>query len=505
MRDPPRSTHGEIHPSVFVDPRIDYSKKAPITDIIQIQDDLNSFPSSSSSGSTGYNTTDIASITKTGIHDSSNSSFCTSSNNSSIYRKDYNDKWPVPETIEQAKLLCEKERLEGDAVSQLGLCVHLLESAYQIDPCNKNKAHSTEPEVPISPMGSGLLGGLMSSMKLTGSQSFVPTTLSEAFVLEARTVLKHLATSSQNVGESGVAEAQYILGNCYGTAALGWPVDHSSAFQWYVQAAKHQHPEALYRAGVCCELGIGTEKDGARAISYFRKGAYLLHVPSMYKLGVIMLRGYCGNAISKRESIIWLQRAAMTPSISDAGVDLNLIGTDSEAALPHALHALAMVHLNKECENTSLIPDTVYAIKLLHKAAKRRYAPSLSKLGECYEYGHFCPEDEKRSIYYYTLAAQQNYPEAALALSGWYLTGSLKTKVLQQSDREAYLWAYKAAHLAKDIQPKSIAAKAYFTLGIFYENGIGITASIDIASRWYRKASRLGHVNATEWLSSRAK
>ncbi|KAL7313073.1 hypothetical protein PS15m_006860 [Mucor circinelloides] len=82
-----------------------------------------------------------------------------------------------------------------------------------------------------------------------------------------------------------------------------------------------------------------------------------------------------------------------------------------------------------------MIPDPKYAIKLLHNAARLGYAPSQSKLGECYECGYyFCPEDESQSIYWYSLAAQQDYPEACLALSGWYLTESLKTKLIAQSD-----------------------------------------------------------------------
>lgn len=405
---------------------------------------------------------------------------------------EFHDKWSIPDSVEQVKTLCETERLEGTPHSQLALCLHLMESAWKADPDN-NMVISPEPAKNQH---------LFSTLLPHHAQQ--PGTLGEAMVMEARQMLKQLANSSQNLGQGGEAEAQFLLACCYGMGALGWPVNHYRAFQWYNQASKQNHAEATYRTAVCYELGIGTEKDGARAIAYYRKATHLLHVPSMYKLGVILMRGYCGNPVSKREAVVWLQRAAstaMAPLVP--GDDVTTIGGTDGVALPHALHALAMVQLTKECEKTSMIPDSIYAIKLLHNAARLNYAPSQSKLGECYECGNFCAENEPQSIYWYTLAAEQDYPEACLALSGWYLTGSLKTNTLKQSDTEAYLWARKAASLAKQVHRfKSLSAKAYYTLGLYHENGIGVPKSIETAVKWYKKAAQYGHADAIKLIRS---
>lgn len=407
---------------------------------------------------------------------------------------EFHDKWPIPDSIEQVKLLCESERLEGTPHSQLALCLHLMESAWQVDPEN-NMILSPEP---IKNQPHHLFSTLLPHHTQTTS------TLGEAMVMEARQMLKQLANTSQNLGQGGEVEAQFLLASCYGMGALGWPINHYRAFQWYNQASKQNHSEATYRTAVCYELGIGTEKDGVRAIAYYRKAAHLLHVPSMYKLGVILMRGYCGYPVSKREAVIWLQRAASTavaPLVP--GEDVTTIGGTDGVALPHALHALAIVQLTKECEETSMIPDSIYAIKLLHNAARLGYAPSQSKLGECYECGHFCAEDEPQSIYWYTLAAEQDYPEACLALSGWYLTGSLKTNTLRQSDNEAYLWARKAASLAKQVHRfKSLSAKAYYTLGMYHENGIGVPKSTETSVKWYKKAAQYGHADAIKLIRS---
>lgn len=410
---------------------------------------------------------------------------------------EFHDKWPVPVTIDQVHSLCEKEQLEGTPQSQLALCLHLMESAWQVDPSN-NTALSPED---VKSHSNGVLEDIMSTLKQHSSNPpIVPSTLGEALVMESRKLLKQLAHASQVAGKGAEAEAQFLLGSCYGMGALGWPINHRRAFQWYFQASKYGHAEATYRTAVCYELGIGTPKDGNCALTFYRKAAHLMHVPSMYKLGVILMRGYCHQPVSRREAVVWLQRAAGTALAPLApGEDesnATTIGGHKGIAMPQALHALAIVHLTRECEETSMITDVKFAIKLLHNAARLGYAPSQSKLGECYECGHFCPEDEAQSIYWYTFAAQQDYAEACLALSGWYLTGSLKANILMQSDQQAYLWARKAAKLAKHMQRKSLAAKAYYTLGIYSENGIGVPKSIDMANKWFKKAAQYGHTDA---------
>lgn len=430
------------------------------------------------------------------------SSFGGTSTSESTSSSEYHKKWPIPDTIEQVHQLCETEQSEGNSNSRLALCLHLMESAWQVDPNNRIMLSQEER----SNHSGRVLDDIMINLKLTAiknmpgqSTSASTATLGEAMVMEARKLLKQLAHSSKSAGQGAEAEAQFLLGNCYGMGALGWPLNHKRAFQWYVQASKYGHPEATYRTAVCYEIGIGTSKDGSCALTFYRKAAHLMHVPAMYKLGVILMRGYCDHPVSKREALVWLQRAACTAIAPLGPADKSkatTTGGHGGIALPHALHALAIVHLTRECERTSIIPDPNYAIKLLHNAARLGYAPSQSKLGECYECGYFCPEDESQSIYWYSLAAQQDYPEACLALSGWYLTGSLQAKLITQSDQEAYLWARKAAKLSKHMQPKSLTAKAYYTLGIYHENGIGTPKSVDIANKWYKKAAHYGHPDA---------
>ncbi|KAI8380941.1 uncharacterized protein BYT42DRAFT_564725 [Radiomyces spectabilis] len=367
----------------------------------------------------------------------------------------YKRSWVIPKTIEEIYALRKKARKTGDRWAQLELCYGLMQAGWLISPSSQDD-------------------------QLLRKKDKKKLDANELMLVEAQRTLKRLATVGQGIGKTADSEAQYLLANCYGMGALGLPIDHERAFLWYVQASKQNHHDATYRTAVCHELGIGTRKDNNRAMIFYRKGAHLTHVPSMYKLGMILLRGYCGQTPQRREAVSWLQRAASVASSDN----------------PHALHAMAMIQLNGECNDSNFIADPAYAVELLHEAATLGYAPSQVKLGELYEHGELVEVDDSLSIYWYTRAAQQASAEAALALSGWYLTGS--PDVLQQSDREAYLWARRAASISG--AERWTLAKAFYTVGFYIEKGIGTDQNIDKAKLWYKEAANMGHRSAATQL-----
>ncbi|KAF8197424.1 hypothetical protein BJ912DRAFT_953372 [Pholiota molesta] len=275
---------------------------------------------------------------------------------------------------------------------------------------------------------------------------------SEVLVTESLKVIRRLATQGE-----AYAEAQFFLANCYGTGALGLQVDHERAYHLYLQAAKQNHAAASYRVAVCNEIGAGTKKEPARAAAFYRKAASLGDTPGMFKLGMVLLHGTLEQQPNQREAINWLKRAA----------------EQADEENPHALHELALLY-----ENPS---DTPLG-----------YTPSQYKLGQCYEYGSLtCPVEPRRSIAWYTKAAEKGDSEAELALSGWYLTGS--EGVLKQSDSEAYLWARRAANKG--------LSKAEYAVGYYAEVGIGIKQDVEFAKRWYMRAAAQGNKRAMNRLT----
>ncbi|KAF9188638.1 hypothetical protein BGZ50_001217 [Haplosporangium sp. Z 11] len=248
----------------------------------------------------------------------------------------------------------------------------------------------------------------------------------EALFLEGLKIIKRLATTGMGIGKPAYPDAQFFLANCYGNGSLGLQIDHDKAFNLYIQASKQNHPAATYRTAVCYELGAGTKRDHSRAVQFYRKAASLGDTAGMYKLGMVILKGLLGQQSNPREAITWLKRAA----------------ANADEDNPHALHELGLCF--EKAGIPTVIPDEAYARELFTQAAGYGYAPSQFKLGHCYEYGSLtCPVDPRRSIAWYTRAAEQGDAESELGLSGWYLTGA--EGVLKQSDTEAYLWARKAA------------------------------------------------------------
>ncbi|PVG02851.1 HCP-like protein [Serendipita vermifera] len=286
----------------------------------------------------------------------------------------------------------------------------------------------------------------------------------ETLLAEALKTIRRLATQGD-----AYAEAQFYLANCCGSGLLGLQVDHERAYHLYLQAAKQNHPAASYRVAVCNELGVGTRKDPSRAFAFYRKAASLGDTAAMYKLGMILLSGSLGQPKNTREAIGWLKRAA----------------EQADEDNPHALHELGLLHENPN--SGVVIHDETYAKDLFTKAAQLGFVASQYKLGFAYEYGLLgCPIDPKRSIAWYTKAAEKGDAEAELALSGWYLTGS--EGVLPQSDAEAYLWARRAANKG--------LSKAEFAVGYYAEQGIGVKQDIEFAKRWYMRAAAQGNKRA---------
>lgn len=379
--------------------------------------------------------------------------------------------FPAPTSIDEVKILKKRVRSMQNRRKHLDLCRLLMDTACR----GEVNAYVNESPIPGTPP----VNTRYRQQELRKKKK-KDLMLEEVLVLEAQKILKRLALGNVRYGTDG--DAQFLLANCYGVGGLGLPLDREKAFALFVHASKQNHSESTYRAAVCYELGIGTRRDYSRAMMYYRKAATLSHVASMYKLAIISLRGFCGQPINTREAITWLQRAAPL----------------SSAQNPHALYALALFQFTEEFTvNTNLIADTSYALELLNVSAKLEYAPSRVKLGELYEVGGPVEVDDALSIYWYTLAAKQGNADAALALSRWYLTGS--SEILPQSDREAYLWARKAASY-QDADRWTVA-KAYFLIGTLVDRGIGIeTCSAEEAKIWFKRAAALGHKGALDMI-----
>ncbi|CDS13870.1 hypothetical protein LRAMOSA06044 [Lichtheimia ramosa] len=370
----------------------------------------------------------------------------------------------LPESIEQVHVW--RERACSDPVQMLQLCMSLIDS---------------QPKL------------VTAAEQLPPEQHQQQMSLAYGVGKEAFRLLKRLVSTATNKRVAG--EAQFLLGNCYGTGQLGVSLDHERAFLWYTQASKQNHAEATYRTGVCYELGIGTCHDERRAFTFYRKAAHLAHPTSMYKLAIVYWHGYCGQPIHAREAISWLQRAL--------------------SSLPEARYMLAMLILYSDNTDALVVPDKRYAIDLLHDAAKHGHTESQLKLAQGFLHGGkdalegLIDQDKGLGVYWYARAIHQScHPEAAIIFSILCLAGTAYP-YMDQSDQYAYQWACKAVQYASRRHARFgtdrwILAKACYLVAVYIDQGIGIetSSSSEMAIPWFQKAASLGHLTAARRISS---
>jgi TPR repeat protein len=161
----------------------------------------------------------------------------------------------------------------------------------------------------------------------------------------------------------------------------------------------------------------------------------------------------------------------------------------ADETCPEPLYELSLIY------ETGIPPivleDMVYSRNLLIEAAELQYAPAQYKLAYCFEQGkNGFPVDLYEGIKLYQIAALSGFAEAQLAFSGWLLSGC--PEVLDRNEREAFLWAQKAA-----LQRHP---RAEYTLGYFLELGIGVAVNLPKALKWYAAASKHGDALARKRL-----
>lgn len=284
-------------------------------------------------------------------------------------------------------------------------------------------------------------------------------------------LLKDSQRYLKKLSDKGIADAQYLLGDCYSSGAFG-KIDNKEAFQLFQAAAKKQHIESAYRTSYCYEEGLGTIRDSRRALEFLKFASAKNHPAAMFKLGYYSFYARMGlpdNVNVKKSGLNWLSRAA------DSATEL----TNSAPYELAKIYEVGFLDI--------LIPDHKYAVELYIKAASLGHIKSASIMGKLYEFGDEVVEQNSNlSIHYYTLGAMGGDPEAMLGLCAWYLIGNPPN--LLKDEIEAFQWALKSAN--------ANFPKAQFTVGYFYERGIGCDADLNTAKKWFKEADSNGYEKA---------
>ena len=82
----------------------------------------------------------------------------------------------------------------------------------------------------------------------------------------------------------GSAEAMTYLGLLYTSGSAGFPQDDSTAFQWYMNAAKVGYGKAMAEVSDCYRVGFGVQKNKEAALYWAHKGAQQGNAACVYAL-----------------------------------------------------------------------------------------------------------------------------------------------------------------------------------------------------------------------------
>lgn len=352
----------------------------------------------------------------------------------------------------------------------------------------------------------------------------------------------------QPLAESGDEGAMQQLSRVFHSDRLG-RIDHDLSFSWADRAVREGgHPTSLDLLANHLLLGIGVEKDPARAYDLRRRAAEGGLAASQLTLGAAHLRGAPGVPRDLDQAIHWLKLAdeqgrPEAPALLQAAIDARRGGLGrkrspadvqqaAESGDPKAMVWLAAAHATGrhglpqdkaaskrwlkaaaelgeptafyqlgllEADWPILDPDqikpaTVYegtrrALPLWEKAWAAGDVRAAALLGYSFFYGFGVTATPSRGMTYFRACAERGSAQCQFDLGRTLFSGAQGVK----RDRdEGRLWLEAAA---KQDHPWALT-----NLAVIHRKGIGVARDTDLARRFAERAAALGSTHAENLL-----
>ncbi|KAI8891426.1 hypothetical protein K501DRAFT_205153 [Backusella circina FSU 941] len=299
----------------------------------------------------------------------------------------------------------------------------------------------------------------------------------------------------KKLAKQNIGEAAYLLALWHQRGLYGCRKSESRALKFYEIAANQKVPEAMYAVAQYSE----SERDYMTSFRLYEEAANLGLVEALYRIALINLNAEFGSRRNIPAAVQLLMKATemTTGSCPEAPYTLGLL--------------LASDHPSVEApaELIQSLGGTFAATTYFESAAEMGMPLAQYRLGYMNEHGMNGLRINLQKAYkYYELAANGEDAHAMLGLSrlcnhaaqappeqqekqllsfqndesGW-----LKTHV--RDPEAAFRWCRMAAY--------KHLPEAYYLLGWYFENGIGIEQDYRQAQYYYSKASKGGYKDAT--------
>ena len=259
--------------------------------------------------------------------------------------------------------------------------------------------------------------------------------------------------------QKGFIGAQNYLGRCY-EYGYGVQKSYEKCFEWYKKSADRGNAEGQYVVGWCYLHGKGINKNEEEAIDWWRKSITQEFSFSQYSLGSHYLSS--NDPFKQKEGYDLIRKAATNK-------------------LPEAQHSIGLQYY---CGTTLERMNEEEAIKWFKLSAENGYWKSLSQLGKFHHYGCLLNQDRKESLNLIHKATQNGSISVQYLRSVYYIQD--EDEPSNQMKGFEYL---KEMDLNAEYQYMDVMC----SIGMCYENGLGVESDQNKACYWYSKSSGLGY------------
>ncbi|ORX59406.1 HCP-like protein [Hesseltinella vesiculosa] len=289
----------------------------------------------------------------------------------------------------------------------------------------------------------------------------------------------------EKLANHGHAEAMFIKGTWHATprnSCVGdiyQVVNHDKAFKCFRGAAKRGWIDAHYQVAKYWK----DRGDFKKTVASYKAAAHSGHVQANYKLSRVLLHGQLNQKVDIKEGLAYLKTAADADAqdSAQAAFDLSCVYADD----------LDTIGMKRDCLASR--KNVTMAMHYLWKAQRSGWTQAYHQLGRVYELGLLDqPKDLALAFENYSKAAEDGHDQAMLALAHFYVTG-LPILSIPVHPGLAFKWCERSAN-------KGLASAEY-TLGTYYEDGIGVEADYARALEYFGKAASKGYRPAAERLN----
>ena len=298
---------------------------------------------------------------------------------------------------------------------------------------------------------------------MTGENTSQADTVTDFRLERLRRSLKSGRTSdafavAEKYASSGLAEAQYILGEMLSTR--GQAGDAEAALRWYEAATNQGHAAA-------CKALWWRDVDDADADAWERSIRFICQSADLgdrqASMTLVVLYGGKPNGDKIPNMLEYLQRHAARGS------------SLAQLYLGHA-HDLGHFGARRDAEK---------AFELYMQSAQQDNAHAQCCVGIGYAHGLGVDQDHEKAVHWYMEAARRGSAQAQCNMGYSYEIGR---RPLEKSMQEANRWYRRAA--LRDFNV------AQYNLGLSYLHGRELLQNTELANRWFARAAQQGYPSA---------